>query len=320
MINFFDARAFSKKPVIVDCVIFRDELDLLELRCEELGDVVDYFVVVESVRTWSGSEKPLILAKHMERFAPWVSKIIYYVDSSIPERATEDTVEARMVLESHQRDCIARALKTLDLKSDDIIMISDVDELPRREYVKELPNVVKGGQCVTFVQRMYISYINNTSDQRFNLLPWAGTVACHFSVLKHFTPTQIRFDRSRPDKHRAGLVIYHFRFDGEVYIEDGGWHFTYFGGMELEKYKMSTLVENAGAIANQPFVERAPSRHNYQDWREANPNYSQYFTESGVKLIPMSLDGVASFGDLPHSIVQNPLKYERFFFLENPIG
>ena len=37
--------------MIYDCFMFYNELDLLEIRIEELWDVVDYFVLSEAVRS-----------------------------------------------------------------------------------------------------------------------------------------------------------------------------------------------------------------------------------------------------------------------------
>ena len=45
---------------IFDVFTFYNELDLLELRMEILGDVVDYFVINESNITFTGKEKPLL--------------------------------------------------------------------------------------------------------------------------------------------------------------------------------------------------------------------------------------------------------------------
>jgi hypothetical protein len=52
-----------KKQKIVDAVLFFNELDLLELRFEELYDKVDYFLVVESTKTFTGKPKRLFLTK-----------------------------------------------------------------------------------------------------------------------------------------------------------------------------------------------------------------------------------------------------------------
>ena len=43
---------------VYDCFLFYDEFDILEIRLNILNDVVDYFVLVESSRTFSGNKKP----------------------------------------------------------------------------------------------------------------------------------------------------------------------------------------------------------------------------------------------------------------------
>ena len=44
---------------IFDTFTFYNELDLLELRLNILGDVVDYFVINEATITFTGKTKPL---------------------------------------------------------------------------------------------------------------------------------------------------------------------------------------------------------------------------------------------------------------------
>jgi beta-1,4-mannosyl-glycoprotein beta-1,4-N-acetylglucosaminyltransferase len=45
---------------IVDCFIFHNELDMLKFRLKELYDVVDYFVLVESTKTFTNADKKTI--------------------------------------------------------------------------------------------------------------------------------------------------------------------------------------------------------------------------------------------------------------------
>ena len=54
---------------VFDVFTFYNELDLLELRMEILGDVVDYFVINEATITFTGNEKPLYFQENKERFA-----------------------------------------------------------------------------------------------------------------------------------------------------------------------------------------------------------------------------------------------------------
>lgn len=44
---------------VYDCFPFFNEFELLKIRFDELNDVVDYFVLVESVETQRGNPKPL---------------------------------------------------------------------------------------------------------------------------------------------------------------------------------------------------------------------------------------------------------------------
>jgi len=48
-----------RKQKLVDAILFFNELDLVELRFEELYDSVDYFLVVESTKTFTGKPKRL---------------------------------------------------------------------------------------------------------------------------------------------------------------------------------------------------------------------------------------------------------------------
>ncbi len=62
---------------IYDCFTFFNELDLLEIRLEELYPYVDYFVLVEANKTFSGKEKRFYFEKNKEKFEKWLNKIIY---------------------------------------------------------------------------------------------------------------------------------------------------------------------------------------------------------------------------------------------------
>ena len=44
---------------IIDCFTFYNEAGMLEFRLKELNDIVDYFVLVESTRSFSGKLQPL---------------------------------------------------------------------------------------------------------------------------------------------------------------------------------------------------------------------------------------------------------------------
>ena len=64
---------------IFDVFTFYNELDLLELRMNILGNSVDYFVINEANITFTGKPKPLYFAENRKRFKKWDDKIIYHL-------------------------------------------------------------------------------------------------------------------------------------------------------------------------------------------------------------------------------------------------
>src|SRR4029077_1834400 len=91
--------------MIVDCFTFFNELELLEIRLKELGEVVDKFVLVESTLTFQGKPKPLFFRDNASRFAPFQSKIDHVI-VDMPE--TDDP----WVREGFQRNSFKRIIAT----------------------------------------------------------------------------------------------------------------------------------------------------------------------------------------------------------------
>lgn len=115
--------------MIYDCFPFFCELDILEIRLRELWNLVDKFVLVESHRTYSGHDKPLVFADHRERFSPFLDKIIHIVADARDEVGVWER-------ERFQRDAIVRGLTDAD--SNDLIFVSDVDEIPKPWAIKKI--------------------------------------------------------------------------------------------------------------------------------------------------------------------------------------
>jgi len=63
---------------VLDAVLMSNELDLLEIRMNELDSVVDYFMIVESNATFTGLPKETYFAQHRERFSKFQHKIGYH--------------------------------------------------------------------------------------------------------------------------------------------------------------------------------------------------------------------------------------------------
>ena len=114
--------------MIYDCFMFFDELMLLEIRLKELSPVVDKFVLVEATHTHSSKTKRLYYneVKDNEVFAPFKDKIIHVI--------FKDSISSdRFVNDRNQRNAIALGLTVCN--PDDIIIVTDIDEIVNRQTI-----------------------------------------------------------------------------------------------------------------------------------------------------------------------------------------
>lgn len=215
--------------MIYDCFTFFNELDLLEIRLNILNDVVDRFVLVEATKTHRGQDKPLFFKENKERFAKFLPKIEHVIVDKYPKWVGFFKQPGPWDLENHQRNAIQRGLKKC--KRNDVILISDVDEIPTPEKILAYKD--KPGFKI-FQQRCYYYYLNCLAiDSNSPLIcedgsrPWNGTVMTHYKTMS--TPQKVRDLRDRsPRRNRS-------------HVADGGWHYSWLGGTEKVIEKLHTI-------------------------------------------------------------------------------
>ncbi|RLP91699.1 N-acetylglucosaminyltransferase, partial [Micromonospora sp. CV4] len=143
--------------MVYDCFVFYDELDLLEIRLNVLDKVVDKFVIIESKKTFRGTDKPLFYIENTQRYAQFESKIIHVVVEDFPKINWKKLRPfSNWDREDYQRNALAKALA--NCAPEDVIIFSDVDEIPTPEKVTEYLH--KPG-IKTFYQELYYYYLNN---------------------------------------------------------------------------------------------------------------------------------------------------------------
>lgn len=113
--------------MIIDCFPFFDELDLLEVRLNELCKVVDVFVLTESPFTFTGIEKSLYFKDNEERFTGF----------SIVHTVYDPTGKCRPpVFEERQKqynlDCAFEIFSP-----GDVVIQGDCDEIPSAEVLQK---------------------------------------------------------------------------------------------------------------------------------------------------------------------------------------
>ncbi|MBR6127203.1 hypothetical protein IKQ21_05910 [bacterium] len=216
--------------MIYDCFTFFNELDLLEIRLNYLNEIVDKFVLVEMNKTHSNIFKPLYFEENKQRFKKFLKKIIHIKITEYPKDYDYKHEHSSWFLENYQRDSIMQGLK--DAKDNDIVIISDVDEIPSIKAIKEYKRGI--GFCR---QKMMYYFLNNQNTEEPY---WTnGTRIGHLSDLKN--PNYKIYPELGCYYTRKGLPTY-FRFCFGHMIEDGGWHFSYLGGTEAIMNKIRSFA------------------------------------------------------------------------------
>ncbi|XP_055341425.1 LOW QUALITY PROTEIN: beta-1,4-mannosyl-glycoprotein 4-beta-N-acetylglucosaminyltransferase-like [Paramacrobiotus metropolitanus] len=131
---------FTLAPArVVDAIIFSNELDILKVRLRELWDVVDLFVILESNRTFSGNPKPYFFAgnrANRQRFAFAETKLVVGQMTTLTalkpgQNPFDNETEMR-------RQMNQLSANTAHLRPGDLLLITHVDEIPRKETVAML--------------------------------------------------------------------------------------------------------------------------------------------------------------------------------------
>jgi hypothetical protein len=193
---------------VVSVSPFFNELDLLDLRLDVLQGVVDCHLIVEAPVTYSGLSKPLYFAENKGRYAGHNIAHVVVNDMPFGHNPWER--------ERHQNDCVFNALQQLNA---DVVIFSDLDEIPRPEAVTGF--ISSDIPTATLLMDMLIFYFD-----RLDIHPW------------HY-PKITRVKKHRPIRHAPELPV----------IQNAGWHFEYMGSKELLLAKINATshsVESGG--------------------------------------------------------------------------
>ena len=224
--------------------MYFDEDLLLDLRLNTLGNTVTKFVITEATYTHNGTKKKLKF--DINNFKKFKDKIEYIVvddqPSNISHINSNDNLAKRgekLILngyarDNHQRNRLALGLK--DASADDMIIVSDLDEIPNLKNVdlRQVKNKI-----IQFKQKMFY-YKLNLYYPDFN---WFGSKACKKKNL--ITPQWLRNIKSKKySKFRIDLIFNKKKYNNIYYVEDGGWHFTCIRTPEELEYKLLNFAHH----------------------------------------------------------------------------
>ena len=224
--------------------MYFDEEIVLDLRLNFLDKYVDYFVIVESVFTHKGDKRELKF--NHKKFEKFKNKIIYKVYNEnenniekIFDKDSEKTKSYKYIMnalkrENGQRNYIQTGLNNAN--ANDIILISDVDEMPNLS-----------GIDFTKIKEKIFMFRQDMFYYKFNLkLPnmiWTGTKGCRKKYL--LSPQWLRNVKDRKySKLRFDILFSDKKYNSIKFIDDGGWHFTNLKSAKEIEHKLKSYLHH----------------------------------------------------------------------------
>ena len=137
----WDVRLHPEDFRILDAFIFNGEVDLVEMRLFEYGDLMHKIIIVESELSVNGEKKEIIFPKYKERFKHFQDKIDFRVlraDASFDLAAMSKDSH---ILEARQRVKMHEGLMKY-IRKGDMILVGDLDEICWRNTVQLLKHCV----------------------------------------------------------------------------------------------------------------------------------------------------------------------------------
>nr|XP_009406366.1 PREDICTED: beta-1,4-mannosyl-glycoprotein 4-beta-N-acetylglucosaminyltransferase-like isoform X2 [Musa acuminata subsp. malaccensis] len=181
---------------VYDAVLFSNELDILEVRWNELSPYVSEFILLESNSTFTGLKKPLSFAENRHRFKFVESRLTYGTFGGRFVKGENPFVE-----EAYQRKALDQLIRIAGISDDDLLIMSDVDEIP--------------------------------SGHTINLLRWCDEIPekLHLQLRNYLYSFEFYLDddswRASVHRYQAGKTTYaHLRQTDDL-LADSGWHCSF---------------------------------------------------------------------------------------------
>ena len=251
--------------------MYFDEDLVLDLRLNVLSDHVDKILIAEATKDHAGKDKKLNF--NINNFHKFRDKITYIIVKDMPMslKYYKKDWPVNHLRDQHQRNALSKGYKNCD--DNDLIMISDIDEIPDPNKIKEFD--IKN-KYASFIQKNFQSKINllNISDKN-----WMGTKIIQKKYLR--SPQWLRnIKTSKP----AFWKFYKPRQPQLIY--DGGWHFSFLKepkriaekikGYSHQEYNLPELTDEkkiAERIKNRVDVFERNIKYKKIDLDETFPTY-----------------------------------------------
>lgn len=239
-----------KKSKIYDCFLYFQEFEILEIRLKYLYDYIDNFVIIEFNQSFSGKKKKFNLEDKLKDLSPYLDKIFYYkideyhtsfhqlityldnkrdnvsqiIKKNLLRHKHYDRNEINWVLDTYQRESIYYALSKFKIDNEDLIIISDIDEIPNFQIITDIKFIFLH-KIITFKQKAFSYYLNLLSSEN-----WYGSIISNWKDLNYQSLNVLRLD-----------VRQNFKIVKPINFPHGGYHFTSIGSIEFIKNKITNM-------------------------------------------------------------------------------
>uniref|UniRef100_A0A6C0EV70 Glycosyltransferase 2-like domain-containing protein n=1 Tax=viral metagenome TaxID=1070528 RepID=A0A6C0EV70_9ZZZZ len=237
---------------IIDCFTFYNELDILTYRLNLLNDVVDYFVLVEANHTHCGNKKKLFFNENKHLYTKFQNKIIHIVvDLPYTNEIINNANGNQWINEKFQRNAIRQGLSQIHMDSTDLIIISDVDEIPDPNTLKSIKSNYININILRLEQDLYYYNLNSKRDEK-----WYHSKIISY---KKYKELNINCDN--------------IRFMNCDTLVNGGWCLSYFGSPNFIKNKIDNCI-NLFNLESNDDIHKIEIAHNTY----LPPQYDIYLT------------------------------------------
>ncbi|XP_058739420.1 uncharacterized protein LOC131611407 isoform X2 [Vicia villosa] len=181
---------------VFDAVLFSNEVEMLTIRWKEMYPYVSQYVLLESNSTFTGFVKPLVYAGNRDKFKFVEPRLTYGVIGGRFRKKENPFIE-----EAYQRVALDQLLRIAGIEDDDLLIMSDVDEIP--------------------------------SAHTINLLRWCDEIppVLHLQLRNYLYSFEFFLDnkswRASIHRYQADKTRYaHYR-QSDVLLSDAGWHCSF---------------------------------------------------------------------------------------------
>ena len=226
---------------IIDCFMYYDEDLVLDIRLNTLDKYVSFFVICEANFNHNGTKRDFKF--DIKNHLKFKKKIIYIPLTEQPSNLRKiykndnellknsKILDNALLRENFQRNYLYKEINRFN--DDDLIIISDLDEIPNLE------NFSYEAKITFFEQKMFFYKLNLVQK---NFI-WYGSRACKKKDLR--SPQWLRNIKSRKyPLWKINILFSKIKHNNVNFIKNGGWHFS---NIKLAKdidYKMKNYLHH----------------------------------------------------------------------------